>query len=691
VSRVAIFNRNEDDGRHSSLVSSSLSNSIVSFLNFNGVILKAYRIGDSTDMPMLNIFVDPVRHSQQVLPMFSAFFYSHLGLPISQYLGCYRDKSEPLRDLSHKVGILNPNGQAQCVQACMSAGYRYAGMQNSFECMCGISYGRHGLDPNGCKMPCAGNALEICGDSSHNSVYMTVTDPPASKPTMAPTTTKPSTAKASKAITSKPTITSKTTKKPSRAKPSETKTRKRVLTLESATDDINDNDFGSYDDEVGYYNHASFPTLASTRANLTRSKPSISPTTRKPTTGAYTTTSSLSARRNCWSSALSTCMNANPNTDFNAWWTILAHEVAGEAPPLRLAVKDSIFSYTDGCNLLVYDKTDRLRFFVPLPKMYNASTTNNLTLMDAGGIRHFYIDLNANENVYCSTDGSNGDADLYMKIEYIAVPPYYYDCVSREVASEIRNFEACSVSVFEPMRVYVALKAHEPFSNLNLTCTVRSTIMYTSPITSMALGVRDRKQYYIDLAAGQIAHCSTYGSNGDADLYMKIEYPYRRSYDCGSLRIGSAELCAVAVSEPRRVYIGVYAHAGFNNLRLTCTVRYLEMYAAPITSMALSFLDVRQYYIDLGANQAVYCSINGPHGNADLYMKIGSIAIPFQAYDCRSVGDTSNEQCTVAVIEPKRVFVAVFALNQIINLDLHCTSQPTTSAPTFLPPTTKPA
>jgi hypothetical protein len=56
VSRVVIYNRNDGDATHASLVSGRLSNSVVSLLNYQGNSLKTYRIGDATNMPVFDIF-----------------------------------------------------------------------------------------------------------------------------------------------------------------------------------------------------------------------------------------------------------------------------------------------------------------------------------------------------------------------------------------------------------------------------------------------------------------------------------------------------------------------------------------------------------------------------------------------------------------------------------------------------------
>ena len=55
VSRVVIYNRNDGDASHASAVSGRLSNSVVSLLNYQGNTLKAYRIGDATNIPVFDI------------------------------------------------------------------------------------------------------------------------------------------------------------------------------------------------------------------------------------------------------------------------------------------------------------------------------------------------------------------------------------------------------------------------------------------------------------------------------------------------------------------------------------------------------------------------------------------------------------------------------------------------------------
>ena len=55
MSRVTIYNPNNGDASWASLVSGRLSNSVVSLLNYQGNVLKSYRIGDATDIPLFDI------------------------------------------------------------------------------------------------------------------------------------------------------------------------------------------------------------------------------------------------------------------------------------------------------------------------------------------------------------------------------------------------------------------------------------------------------------------------------------------------------------------------------------------------------------------------------------------------------------------------------------------------------------
>ena len=59
-----------------------------------------------------------------------------------------------------------------CTAACKKAGYPLAGTEYASECYCGRGYSNGGAQVrNGCILPCAGNASEICGGANRLSVW----------------------------------------------------------------------------------------------------------------------------------------------------------------------------------------------------------------------------------------------------------------------------------------------------------------------------------------------------------------------------------------------------------------------------------------------------------------------------------------------------------------------------------------
>ena len=60
----------------------------------------------------------------------------------SNYLGCYQDGGE--RDLQGSVFEDQEMTPSKCFKYCLSLNFNIAGLQYSFQCFCGNSYGRHG-------------------------------------------------------------------------------------------------------------------------------------------------------------------------------------------------------------------------------------------------------------------------------------------------------------------------------------------------------------------------------------------------------------------------------------------------------------------------------------------------------------------------------------------------------------------
>lgn len=103
-----------------------------------------------------------------------------------EYLGCFKDQGNPQgtsgRDLSGFMSSAPNMTGAQCVAACQSRGFAYAGTQYGSYCFCGNEYGKSGPAAN-CNVPCAGNARELCGGAWANSVYRAPTTLVTQNPT----------------------------------------------------------------------------------------------------------------------------------------------------------------------------------------------------------------------------------------------------------------------------------------------------------------------------------------------------------------------------------------------------------------------------------------------------------------------------------------------------------------------------
>jgi hypothetical protein len=89
----------------------------------------------------------------------------------TNYLGCFDDGDK--RDLQGSF-MENPDLTPEmCFKYCMSLNYNIIGLQYSFQCFCGNSYGNFGkLNETQCNTPCSGGSDKFCGGSWKNSIYI---------------------------------------------------------------------------------------------------------------------------------------------------------------------------------------------------------------------------------------------------------------------------------------------------------------------------------------------------------------------------------------------------------------------------------------------------------------------------------------------------------------------------------------
>ena len=95
--------------------------------------------------------------------------------PVPGYIGCYEDNGERvLPDADFSSGSMSVK---ECINFCstQSPVMRYAGVQYSTQCFCGVEgtdYDRLGLKwDSECDMICGGNSDEICGGTWRMSIY----------------------------------------------------------------------------------------------------------------------------------------------------------------------------------------------------------------------------------------------------------------------------------------------------------------------------------------------------------------------------------------------------------------------------------------------------------------------------------------------------------------------------------------
>ena len=96
------------------------------------------------------------------------------GLPTGwSYKGCYVDNVDGRILVTQK-----PDSQTltveSCVNTCIAAGYKVAGMEYSTQCFCGnaiVNGGALSPDESTCSNNCGGNANEKCGGPNRMSIY----------------------------------------------------------------------------------------------------------------------------------------------------------------------------------------------------------------------------------------------------------------------------------------------------------------------------------------------------------------------------------------------------------------------------------------------------------------------------------------------------------------------------------------
>lgn len=88
--------------------------------------------------------------------------------------GCYTD-NPGARTLTIAIPLGNQNKISTCQEACYEAGYKFAGVEYSYECFCDTAL-KNGGGPApdgdvGCNMACSGDITQICGGPSRLNLF----------------------------------------------------------------------------------------------------------------------------------------------------------------------------------------------------------------------------------------------------------------------------------------------------------------------------------------------------------------------------------------------------------------------------------------------------------------------------------------------------------------------------------------
>ena len=203
--------------------------------------------------------------------------------------------------------------------------------------------------------------------------------------------------------------------------------------------------------------------------------------------------------------------------------------------------------------------------------------------------------------------------------------------------------------------------------------------------TNYNYGYRDPQGRFRDILASACTpgQCDGYNGTGACNRIQRFSKNYANFNKYNGIPVGNAQN-----DNARRINDVALTVSNYYNRPSTPTSP--SLYTTTVTNMALTVGSIRHYYMDVTAGQIVSCSTNGPNGDADLYLRFGSEAVPDTAFTgnaCSSTSEVSIELCsTIAASGPTKVYAAVHAYSAFSGLTFQCTKSASTSSPTSAPP-----
>jgi hypothetical protein len=309
----------------------------------------------------------------------------------------------------------------------------------------------------------------------------------------------------------------------------------------------------------------------------------------------------------------------------------------------------------------------------------------------------------AGETVTCSISGSNGDADLYVKIGDVAIPDPYSSANSCKSITEGSNDSCTSARIdTSNARVYAAVQASSAFTDVSIMCKRNPTIAFAlrngAPLPGQAAATGQLQYFKLEnIKSGETVGVKiSTDVDSDADLYVRFGSfpdPSSYDYDCASLSYTSYESCVLTAASDTTLYIVIHAYRGYSALTVNgrhwpSTIQLSSGDGSNGHSSSTPSLLQDYKLSNVQAGEKVTCELNGADGDADLFVRFGGLPETLSTSTLNACSSTTSgssvESCTTAVLgSTQDVYATAFTVSPFSSLTVVCTR--IAPSPTFSP------
>lgn len=267
-------------------------------------------------------------------------------------------------------------------------------------------------------------------------------------------------------------------------------------------------------------------------------------------------------------------------------------------------------------------------------------------------------------------------------------------CMYQFTVMQILVMQACYLyfrsSLSRPVREIIDLFSNEASEPLTLATEELQIFIYTPG--DEAFTVLCQSTYNGTATAEP---CDESCENGNVDLFLRwVAEPNitdRGLNDCIAATRFSNEECLVTVPSEdvtHRLYVGVYAKRSFVNLTILCHdnthIELVHNVPSEPLSLPERYSVSGAYRFGVTRNELgsvnVTCITSGENGDADLFAKVGNLAlVTDDGYDYSSINLDSDESVSFLVDEGSgtvSIFLVIFAYEPFTDLTLTCTQEP---------------